>query len=114
VRGAARRMFELLGFRVLDAANGRLGAEVFARHTQEIRIVLLDMTMPEMGGEETFRELRRLRDDVAVILTSGYNEIEATRRFTAKGLAGFLQKPFTPDELAVKLALVLGSGSGSG
>ena len=95
-------MFELFGFRVLEAANGRLGAELFARRAQEVTIVLLDMTMPEMGGEETFRELRRVREDVAVILTSGYNEIEATRRFVAKGLAGFLQKPFTPDELAVE------------
>lgn len=67
------------------------------------------MTMPEMGGEETFRELRRVREDVAVILTSGYNEIEATRRFLTKGLAGFLQKPFTPHELALKLVAVFGS-----
>ena len=108
VRGASRRMFELMGFRVLEAANGRQGADLFARHAREIRVVLLDMTMPEMGGEETFRELRRVREDVAVILTSGYNEIEATRRFISKGLAGFLQKPFTPDELALKLAAALG------
>jgi PAS domain S-box-containing protein len=111
VRGAARRMFELLGFRVLEAANGRQGAEIFERHAREIRVVLLDMTMPEMGGEETFRELRRIREDVAVILTSGYNEIEATRRFVTKGLAGFLQKPFTPDELALKVAAALGPKS---
>ena len=108
VRGASRRMFELMGFRVLEAANGRQGAELFERHAREVRVVLLDMTMPEMGGEETFRELRRVREDVAVILTSGYNEIEATRRFISKGLAGFLQKPFTPDELALKLAAALG------
>jgi len=113
VRGASRRMFELLGFRVLEAANGHQGAELFARHAREIRVVLLDMTMPEMSGEETFRELRRVREDAAVILTSGYNEIEATRRFVSKGIAGFLQKPFTPDELASKLALALGSGSSS-
>jgi two-component system, cell cycle sensor histidine kinase and response regulator CckA len=109
VRSAARRMFELYGFRVIEAANGRLGADLFVRHASEVTIVLLDMTMPEMGGEETFRELRSVREDVAVILTSGYNEIEATRRFLTKGLAGFLQKPFTPDELALKLSAVLGS-----
>ena len=69
----------------------------------------------EMNGEETFREIRRVRADVPVILTSGYNEIEATRRFTAKGLAGFLQKPFTPKELGQKLSLALKPGSrGSG
>jgi two-component system cell cycle sensor histidine kinase/response regulator CckA len=107
VRRAARRMFELFGFQVLEAENGRIGAEIFARRAAEITIVLLDMTMPEMGGEETFRELRGVRH-VPVILTSGYNEIEATRRFTSKGLAGFLQKPFGPNELAAKLALALG------
>ncbi|HTA90879.1 MAG TPA: response regulator, partial [Polyangiaceae bacterium] len=85
------------------------------QHESEIVIVILDMTMPEMNGEETFREIRRVRSDVPVILTSGYNEIEATRRFTAKGLAGFLQKPFTPKELTQKLALALKPGSrGSG
>jgi PAS domain S-box-containing protein len=109
VRRASRRMFEVFGFVVLEAENGRVGAELFAARAGEITIVLLDMTMPEMGGEETFRELRRVREDVPVILTSGYNEIEATRRFTSKGLAGFLQKPFAPDDLAAKLAGVLGS-----
>jgi signal transduction histidine kinase/ActR/RegA family two-component response regulator len=108
VRGASRRMFQFFGFQVIEAENGRLGAELFARRAAEITVVLLDMTMPEMGGEETFREIRRVRDDVPVILTSGYNEIEATRRFTSKGLAGFLQKPFAPDDLAAKLALALG------
>jgi FixJ family two-component response regulator len=56
-----------------------------------------------MSGEETFRELRAVNPNVPVILSSGYNEIEATRRFTAKGLAGFLQKPFTSRELSDRL-----------
>jgi FixJ family two-component response regulator len=84
-----------------------MGVKVFAEHANECKCVLLDMTMPEMGGEDAFRELRTLKADVPVILMSGYNEIEATRRFTSKGLAGFLQKPFTPDELGEKLRLAL-------
>jgi two-component system, cell cycle sensor histidine kinase and response regulator CckA len=107
VRRVTRRMLEHFGFRVLEANDGRAGADTFAKHAPEIALVILDMTMPQMGGEETFRELRTSRQDVRVLLTSGYNEIEATRRFTAKGLAGFLQKPFTPTELAAKLAAVL-------
>jgi two-component system cell cycle sensor histidine kinase/response regulator CckA len=115
VREAASRLLEFFGFSVLQAVDGRHGTEVFRQHESEIVIVILDMTMPEMNGEETFREIRRVRSDVPVILTSGYNEIEATRRFTAKGLAGFLQKPFTPKELTQKLALALKPGSrGSG
>jgi len=107
VREAASRLLEFFGFRVMQAVDGRHGVEVFAKYASEVVVVILDMTMPEMNGEETFREIRRIRADVPVILSSGYNEIEATRRFTAKGLAGFLQKPFTPRELTQKLALAL-------
>ncbi|HEX3853266.1 MAG TPA: response regulator [Polyangiaceae bacterium] len=115
VREAASRLLEYFGFSVLQAVDGRHGAEVFRQHASEVVLIILDMTMPEMNGEETFREIRHVRSDVPVILTSGYNEIEATRRFTAKGLAGFLQKPFTPKELTQKLALALKPGSrGSG
>jgi two-component system cell cycle sensor histidine kinase/response regulator CckA len=109
VRVTARRMLELFGFSVIEAADGKAGADLFATRATDIVLVLLDMTMPKMNGEETFRVIRRVRADVPVILTSGYNEIEATRRFTSKGLAGFLEKPFTPADLAAKLAKVLGT-----
>jgi len=106
VRAATRRMLRLLGFDAIDAPDGRAGASLFAERAQEIVVVLLDMTMPEMNGEETFLEIRRVRADVPVVLTSGYDEIEATRRFTSKGLAGFLQKPFGTEDLTAKLAAV--------
>ncbi|MBK8235420.1 MAG: response regulator [Deltaproteobacteria bacterium] len=112
VRGAMRRMLTHFGFTVLEAENGREGVDVFRNRASEIAMILLDMTMPVMGGEEAFRELRAIRPDVPVILTSGYNEIEATRRFTAKGLTGFLQKPFTPSEMIAKIEPVLRSGAG--
>jgi two-component system, cell cycle sensor histidine kinase and response regulator CckA len=108
VRAAARRLFEAFGFKTVEAENGRLGAELFSRRAAEITVVLLDMTMPDMTGEETFDELRRVGTDVPVILTSGYSEVEATSRFTAKGLAGFLQKPFGPADLAATLRAALG------
>ena len=107
VRASMRRILEHLGFSVMEAEDGRRGAELFARHAGDIALVIVDMTMPEMNGEEAFRAIRQVRGDVPVILTSGYNEIEATRRFTVKGLAGFLEKPFTPKSLADKLAHVL-------
>jgi DNA-binding NtrC family response regulator len=65
------------------------------------------MMMPKMGGEETFREIRRRSSSVPVILTSGYSQVEATRRFTAQDLAGFLEKPFTTESLATKLRAIL-------
>jgi len=50
--------------------------------------------MPHMDGEQCFRELRRLKPEVKVIMSSGYNEYEVTQKFVGKGLAGFIQKPY--------------------
>jgi signal transduction histidine kinase len=107
VRRAARRMLTHYGFSVLEAENGREAVEAFRNRAAEIALVLLDMTMPVMDGEEAFRELRAIRADVPVLLTSGYNEIEATRRFVNKGVTAFLQKPFTPQDLIAKLSVLL-------
>ena len=94
VRTVAMMMLQRQGYRVLSAADGQDAVAVFQAHALEIDAVLLDMTMPHLSGEEAFREMRRIRPDVKVILTSGYNEQEATHRFAGKGLAAFIQKPF--------------------
>jgi two-component system cell cycle sensor histidine kinase/response regulator CckA len=106
VRQVAADMLELMGFEVLKAADGREAIELFARHP-EARCVILDLTMPRMDGEETFRALRALRPDVKVMLSSGYDEQEATRRFADCGLAGFLQKPYVYEMLQRRLREVL-------
>ena len=107
VRVLAQEMLERLGFEVLTASDGREGVEVYERGHEEIALVLLDMTMPRMGGAEAFQEMRRIHKDVRVILCSGYNEKETTSRFCGKGLAGFLQKPYTSKALAAKVRQVL-------
>jgi CheY-like chemotaxis protein len=94
-----RQLLELLGFDVLDAADGRGGLDLLAAHP-EIRLVVLDVTMPEMSGEEAFAELRRIRGDVPVVVASGYDPTEAFDRFATDKPAGFLAKPFTVRELA--------------
>ncbi len=66
--------------------------------------------MPHMDGEETFEELRKIKDDVPVILSSGYSEQEPTEQFGGKGLAGFLQKPYQVASLKEKLRKALGDG----
>jgi CheY-like chemotaxis protein len=104
LRDTAARILEHFGYSALVARDGRDAVEKFRAHADEIRVVLLDMTMPEMNGEEAFREMRSIRPDVRVVLTSGYDEVEATRRFTEKGVARFLQKPYTADELAEAIA----------
>jgi CheY-like chemotaxis protein len=107
VRDTARRMLEKFGFEVIEAEDGQAGAAAFQANADRLRFVLLDMTMPKMNGEETLRAIHQVRTDVPVILTSGYNEAEATRRFVSRGLAGFLEKPFTPADLARKVAAAL-------
>jgi len=99
VRCVARRMLEESGFTVLTANDGREALVVFRERRDAIDAVVLDLTMPFLSGEEVFREMRRMRADARVILSSGYNQQEAIDRFAGKGLAGFLQKPYRSDTL---------------
>jgi signal transduction histidine kinase len=103
VRTTMRRLLELFDFEVVEADGGRAATRI-AEARADIRLVMLDMTMPEMSGEATFGELRRIRPEVPVILASGYDEEEASRRFVSGGLAGFLQKPFTTADLVHRIA----------
>ncbi len=110
-RTVAAMMLEEQGFEVIVAADGIEGVERFRAHAEEIRVVILDLTMPGLSGEEAFREIRRIRPDVPVVLTSGYNENDVTTRFAGKGVAGFIQKPFRTAELMEVLAGALSRGA---
>ncbi|MEP6668044.1 MAG: CHASE domain-containing protein [Chthoniobacter sp.] len=106
VRAIARRMLERVGFEVLLASHGHEALEVFHRDGARIVGVLLDLTMPQLDGNATFTELRRLDPEVRVLLMSGFNEQDAITRFAGKGLAGFIQKPFKPETLYNKLQAI--------
>jgi len=99
VRTMAKKVLQRGGFVVLTAKDGQEALEVFRNRADEILVVLLDLTMPRLNGEETLQELRRIRPDVKTILSSGYDEQEVANRFAGKGLAGFVQKPYRPREL---------------
>lgn len=109
VRSAARFALERYGYTVLLAANGREAVDLFRMQKEFVSLVLLDMTMPVMSGEETLRQLKLLRPEVPVILSSGYTQMEASRRFAGKGLSGFIQKPYTAAKLADALKTALES-----
>ena len=110
VRSIAVQMLKLFAFSVLTASDGVEAVEMFRERHDEIACVLLDLTMPRMDGEEAFEELRKISDDVPVILSSGYSEQDATEQFGDKGLAGFLQKPYEVASLKSKLRKALGNG----
>jgi len=107
VRTIACKVLERAGCRTLAARDGREAVEIFEAQAQEIHLVLLDLTMPVMDGEEAFRAIRAIRSEVPVILTSGYNRQDTTARFAGKGLAGFLQKPWTARGLQEVVARTL-------
>ncbi len=109
VRTVAQGVLERCGFNVIEASDGREGVDVFREHAAEIRAVLLDMTMPRMSGVEALREIRRIRRDVPVILSSGYSEADAIDhfRFGGEELAGFIQKPYAAAGLVDKLRQAL-------
>ena len=109
VRAISKGMLEYFGFDVLTAPDGREGLDVFREHADKILCVLLDLTMPHMDGEECFRELRRIRSDIRVLLSSGYTEYDVESRFAGKGLAGFVQKPYTKAELEAAMKAILAS-----
>ncbi|MEE8558403.1 MAG: response regulator, partial [Myxococcota bacterium] len=99
VREVVKAMAPRFGLAVMTARNGREALKLFRACADEITAVLLDMTMPEMNGEETFRELRRIRPEVPVIVMTGYSEEYAHERFSAERPVHFLKKPFTIESL---------------
>jgi len=107
VRTVSSKLLRRLGLNVLLAEDGRQAVELYREGRSEIALVLLDLTMPHMNGEEAFRELRKLNPDVCVILASGYSETDVGGRFAGKGLAGCLQKPYTLNKLRGLLSDIL-------
>ena len=108
IRSMGRHLLERLGFEVIVAADGREAVDLFAQQRSQIRLVMLDMTMPHLDGEACYRELRRIDAGVKVIMTSGYNEQDVISRFVGKGLAGFVQKPYRASDLLPVIRRVLG------
>ena len=108
VRSTADSALRRLGYNVITAADGARGVELLRKQGQSIRLVLLDLSMPEVSGEETMREIRKIRPDVPVVLSSGYSEAYALRHFEDQQLAGFLQKPYTGRTLALKVREAIG------
>jgi len=111
VRDLATRMLERVGFDVIQAVDGHQAVAIFKERHAEIVGVLLDMTMPRMGGDEALAEMRRVQPDARVLLMSGYDEEDAQEKFQGELPSGFVRKPFGPGDLAGKLRAVLTGAS---
>jgi len=107
IRDAVGAQLEALGLTVHFAADGREALDFFLEHPQDVDVVIMDLTMPRMDGREAFLALRKLRSNLPVILSSGYNEQESVQEFMGRGLSGFLQKPYTLGALEKMLRGIL-------
>ena len=107
VRAVTARALRAFGFETLEAEDGLDGLEMFDRHRDVISAVVLDMTMPRMGGDELFLQIRKRDPAARVILMSGYTEQDAASRFSDGELAAFIQKPFELATLRDTLRRVL-------
>jgi hemerythrin-like metal-binding protein/PAS domain S-box-containing protein len=94
IRATAVQALRHLGFETLEAGDGLEALQVFEANRDRLRLILMDLTMPRMDGEETYRALRSLGMLIPVILTSGFCEADVLDHFRGKGIAGFLQKPY--------------------
>jgi len=105
-RAVGRQLLERAGYRVLVACDGAEALAYF-KSRQDIDLVILDLTMPKMDGAEAFSAIRRIDEDVTIILTSGYGEQDVTTAFAGKRLNGFVQKPWDVAQMieVVKKAL---------
>lgn len=106
VRRTIKATLEHSGYKAILAETGEEGVQLFRTLAKRISAVLLDLTMPGMGGEETLRQILAIRPEAKVILSSGYNQAEVIQRFAGKSLAGFLQKPFTAAALIKTIGAV--------
>jgi PAS domain S-box-containing protein len=110
VRRTVKTTLHRYGYSVVTAENGRDALELFQEVCDKVAVVVLDMTMPVMSGEEALDRMKAVCPGVKVILSSGFSEAEALRRFRGKGLAGFIQKPYSAVQLAQKIKDALEEG----
>ena len=99
VRDVTQRLMRRLGFETLAAADGNEALRLFSEHKDRVRVVLLDMMMPMMGGKETLSALRQIRPDVPVVMSSGLNEFDTLHQLGPRTMTSFLQKPFRAADL---------------
>ena len=112
LRDLARIALERGGFRVLEARDGLEAVELFQAGQESVDLILLDLTMPRMGGAEAFRRIRSLAPDVRVLVTSGYTQAESLEALVDLPPDGYLQKPFRVQQLLDRARGILAAEGG--
>jgi PAS domain S-box-containing protein len=100
-------MARLCGFKTITASDGTDAVNTFRTRSDEIDLVLMDLTMPNMDGVAAMNELRRIKPDIKIILSSGFNEQELDERFSDQNPSGFIRKPYGMKNLEAELRRVM-------
>lgn len=107
IRETGQELLEARGFQVLTADDGYHAMEIYRDKAAEIDLVVLDMIMPRMGGNETFNRLREINPDIKVLLSTGYSIEGQAANIVSRGCAGYIQKPFTMADLTKKIMEII-------
>ena len=102
-----QKMLKKLGYRVIVAESGRKAIKIVKKLPARIDLVILDMIMPEMGGSETFDQLKAIAPDIKVLLSSGYSLNGQASQIMKRGCNGFIQKPFNLKQFSQKIREIL-------
>lgn len=102
-----KQFLEQLNFKVVVSHNGKEGLETFNFRREEIELIFLDYMMPTMNGEEVLDEIKKIDPQLPVLLFTGVDDDEIVEKFINKGIAGVIKKPFSAQEIIVKLKTIL-------
>ncbi len=108
ILGVAQALLEAMGYRVLIARDGKEAIDVYRKNWGDIDIVLLDMVMPNIGGGEAYDRMKGINPNVKVLLSSGYSIDGEATEILNRGCDGFIQKPFSINQLSEKIGEILG------
>jgi len=100
-------MIEEMGYDVMTAHGGRHALEKFKENKDEIDMVILDIIMPDMDGGKVYDQMKELRPEIKVLLSSGYSKDVNAESILARGCNGFIQKPFRMEHLSSEIKKIL-------
>ena len=107
IRSFISEVLKSHGYRVLLAANGHQAIEMFKKKNRDIDLVILDMVMPGMGGEEAFLKMKAINPRIRALLSTGYSQDRRVSDILSKGVSGFIQKPYDFNKLLAKIRQIL-------
>ena len=102
-----KEMLERMFCDIEIASCGAEAIQMYKQNREDIDLVILDVVMPKKNGPETFRELKIINPEVKVLLSSGYSLDQTTQKLLSEGVAGFLQKPYTIEQLQDKIVEIV-------